>query len=71
MQPVDTDILLSLCLLRLQQPSYSVNANNQAPGNFGVEGAAVFGVVHPEDPLDPWDHLVGGRVCRLVQADEP
>ena len=57
-------------LLGLDQPGGALHAHDQTARHFGVQGAAVARLLHPQDPTDPRHHLVGRRVGRLVQVDE-
>ena len=49
-------------LLRLDQTRCAVNADNQAASDFGVKGAAVTGLFDAQDPPEPCDNFVGGRI---------
>ena len=53
-QAHDRDVLLPRALLRLNQPRRAVDADDQAPGDLRVEGAAVAGLLHAQNPPDPW-----------------
>lgn len=61
---------LTSTLLGLDQARSSVHTHNQAACHFRVQGAAVAGLVHPEDPADPGHHLVRRWVGRFVQVDK-
>ncbi len=70
MQPVDGDILLAGALLRLDEPRGAVDADDQAARHLRVQGPGVTRLLHPQNALDPGDHLVRAGVGRLVEADE-
>jgi len=65
----DSNIFLSGALLGFDEASGTVNAHNQASCDLGIEGTAVTGLLASENPLDPSDNLVTGRVRRLVEVD--
>uniref|UniRef100_A0A0A9DQN9 Uncharacterized protein n=1 Tax=Arundo donax TaxID=35708 RepID=A0A0A9DQN9_ARUDO len=66
----DADVLLAGALLRLDEARGAVDADDEVAGDLGVERAAVAGLLGAEEALDPGDHLVGGRVRRLVEVDD-
>ncbi len=70
MKPVDGDVLLAGALLGLDEPRSAVNADDQAARHLRIQGPGVASLLHPQDPLDPGDHLVRAGVGRLVEADE-
>ena len=70
MEAGDADVLLAGALLRLDEARGAVDADDEVAGDLGVERAAVTGLLGAEDALDPGDHLVGGRVRRLVEVDD-
>mmetsp|Transcript_29648 Transcript_29648/g.60579 ORF Transcript_29648/g.60579 Transcript_29648/m.60579 type:complete len:523 (+) Transcript_29648:129-1697(+) len=63
-------VLLPGRLLRLDETSGAVDADDEAAGDFGVEGAGVSGLFDAEDALDPGDDLVGGGVGGFVEVDD-
>lgn len=70
MEADDADVFLAGTLLGLDEASGAVDADDQAAGDFGIESAAVAGLVDAEDALDPGDDFVGRRVGRLVEVDD-
>ena len=51
----DADVLLSGALLRLDEARGTIDTDNQAPGDLGVEGTAVAGLLNTAFPkLAPW-----------------
>ena len=70
MQTEDADVLLAGILLRLDQASGTLDANDQTAGDLGVQRSAVAGLVHTQDSFDPGNDFVGRGVGRLVQVDE-
>lgn len=69
-QTEDADVLLAGILLRLDQTSGALDANDQTAGDLGVQRSAVAGLVHTQDSLDPGNNFMGRGVGRLVQVDE-
>ena len=65
----DGDVLLSSSLLGLDQAGGPVNAHDEAASDLGIQGAAVTGLLTPQNLLDPGNHLVGRGVCGLVKVD--
>lgn len=65
----DGDVFFSCSLLGFDKPCRAVDAHDQAAGDFGIESAAVAGLFHTQDALDPSDDLVGGRVGGFVEID--
>ena len=70
MQTEDADVLLAGILLRLDQASGTLDANDQTAGDLGVQRSAVASLVHTQDSFDPGNDFVGRGVGRLVQVDE-
>jgi len=66
----NADVLLTGTLLRLDQASGAVNADNQASSDLGIESTTVTSLLNTEDTTDPGDDLVRGRVGGLVQVDD-
>jgi hypothetical protein len=69
-QSDDTNILLTSTLLRLDQTSGAINADNQTSSDFGIEGAGVASTLTTQDALDPGDDFVRGGVGGLVEVDD-
>ena len=69
MEPVNADVFLSGALLRLDEPGGPVDAGNEASRHLGVKSSGVAGFFDAENPLDPSDHFVRARVCRLVEVE--
>ena len=69
MEPVNADVLLAGALLRLDEPRGPVDADDEASCHLGIKGPGVAGFFDAENPLDPSDHLVRARVCRLVEVE--
>lgn len=69
MEPVNADVFLSGALLRLDKPGGPVDADDEASRHLGVKSSGVAGFFDAENPLDPSDHLVRARVCRLVEVE--
>jgi hypothetical protein len=57
-------------LLGFGQSGGSLETDNEAAGDLGVEGARVPGLLHIEDLLDPGDDLVGAGIGGLVEVDD-
>ena len=70
MQAEDADVLLAGILLRLDQASGTLDANDQTASDLGVQRSAVAGLVHTQDSFDPGNDFVGRGVGRFVQVDE-
>lgn len=66
----DADILLTGALLRLDETSGTVDADNQAASDLGVESTAVTSLLDTENSLDPRDDFVTGGVGGLVEVDD-
>jgi hypothetical protein len=66
----DGNVLLSSTLLRLDETSGAVNADNQASSDLGIEGTAVASLFASKNALDPGDDLVTGRVRGLVEIND-
>ena len=70
MEPVNADVFLSGALLRLDKPGGPVDADDEASRHLGVKSSGVAGFFDAENPLDPSDHFVRARVCRLVEVED-
>lgn len=66
----DANVLLSGSLLGFDEAGGAIDADDEVPGDFGVEGAAVAGLFNAEEALDPGDDLVGGGVGGLVEVED-
>lgn len=66
----NADVLLTGTLLRLDQASGTINADDQASSNLGIESTTVTSLLDTKDATDPGDDLVRGRVGGLVQVDD-
>lgn len=66
----DADVLLTGALLRLDEASCALDADDQRARDLGVEGAAVASLFHLKNAADPGDHLVGGGVRGLIKIDD-
>ena len=53
----NTHVLLAGALLGLDEPRGAVDADNEVPGDLGIQGSAVPCLFAAEDPLDPGYHL--------------
>ena len=69
-QADDAHILLSGTLLGLDETGGAVDADDEAAGDLGVEGAAVAGFFDAEDAAEPCDDFMGGGVGRFVEVDD-
>lgn len=58
-QTEDADVLLASILLRLDQASGTLDANDQTAGDLGVQRSAVARLVHTQDSFDPGNDFVG------------
>lgn len=63
----DGNILLSGTLLGLDQSCGTVDANDEASGNFGIESTTVASLLDAKHALHPSNDFVGGGVGRFVQ----
>lgn len=70
MQSEDGDVLLSGTLLRLDKSGRSVDADDEASSDLGVERTGVTGLLDSKDPTEPSDDFVRRRVRRLVEVDD-
>ena len=59
MQPDDADVFLPRTLLRLDEPGSAVDADNEAAGDFRVQGTRVARLVNAQDAFQPGDDFVG------------
>lgn len=66
----DADVFLACALLTLDEAGGAVDADGEAAGDLGVEGARVTCLFAPEDAADPRDDLVRGGVRGLVEVDD-
>lgn len=66
--PDDADVLLSCGLLRLNEPGGSVEADDEAARDLGIQGARVASLIDLEDALDPGDDLVGRGIGGFVEV---
>jgi len=66
----DGDVLLSGSLLGLDESSGSVDADEEASSDLGIEGSRVTGLLTSEDSSKPSDDFVGGGVGGLVEVDD-
>lgn len=62
MKPREADVLLSGALLGLDQARRPVDAHDQASRHLRVERAAVPGLLHAKDTLDPRHNLQGSSI---------
>ena len=60
-------VLFSCTLLRFYQSRRTVDTDDEASRNFGIESTAVSGFVHPKNFSNPRDNFVRGRIRRFVQ----
>lgn len=79
-------ILFSCILLRLDQSSSTLDANNKAASDLfgghlksqekakdqdlGIKGSAMSSLLNTKNASDPGDNLVRGWVCGLVKVDD-
>ena len=66
----DGNILLTSTLLGLDETGGTVDADDEAAGNLGVEGTAVAGLLDAEDAAEPRDDLMRRGVGGLVEVDD-
>lgn len=69
-QAEDGNVLLSGRLLRFDESGRSVDADDQAAGDLGVERSRVSRLLDSEDSSKPGDNLVRRRVGGLVEVDD-
>ena len=69
MQPGNTDILFAGTLLGFDEPSGSINADNEVASDFRVESTAVTGFLDLEDPFDPSNDLMRRRVSGFIKVN--
>ena len=69
MQTDDADVFLTSTLLGLDKTRRTVDADDQASCDLGIEGSAMSGLFDAQHALDPCDDFVGGRVGGLVEVD--
>ena len=65
----DCDVLFSCTLLALDKACRSVNADNEASGDFRIERAGVARLLDAEDASDPRDHFVRRGIGGFVEVD--
>jgi hypothetical protein len=70
MESNDTDVFLSCALLGLDESGSSVDTDDQASGDLGIQGTRVTSLFTSKDSSEPGDDFVRGRVGRLVQVDD-
>lgn len=68
--PQHGHVLLSGRLLGLNQSGRSVDADDQATGNLGIQRSRVTGLLGSEDSSKPGNDFVGGRVGGLVKVND-
>lgn len=69
-QSQNTDVFFSCTLLRLDEASGAIDADNETASDFGVKSAAVTGLFASQNALHPGDDFVRRRVRRLVKIDD-
>lgn len=69
-QSNNTHVFFSSALLRFDQPSRAIDADNKTSRNFGIEGATVTSLLDSEYPLDPRNNFVTGWIRGLVEIDD-
>lgn len=62
---------LTGALLGLDEARRTVDADDEAARHFGIERAAVAGLVDAENAPQPCDDFVRRRVRGLVEVDDP
>ena len=65
----DTDVFLSCTLLGFDESGGSVDTDDQASSDLGIEGTGVTSLLTSKDSLHPGDDFVGRRVGGLVEVD--
>lgn len=69
-QPDDADVLFTRSLLGFGQSGGSLETDDEAAGDLGIEGARVAGLLNIQDLLDPGDDFVGAGIGGLVEVDD-
>lgn len=69
MKPDDADVFLPGALLRFDQSGRTVDADDEAAGDFRVEGTGMTGLLDTEDPFEPGDDFMGRGIGGFVQVD--
>ena len=57
-------------LLAFHQPRRSINADNEVPGDLGIECTTMSRFLTAHDPLDPRDNFMRARITRLIKVDD-
>jgi hypothetical protein len=69
METDNANVLLSGTLLGLDETGSTINTDNQAASDLGIEGTGVASLLNTEHALEPGDNLVGRGVGGLVKVD--
>lgn len=66
----DADVLFPGSLLGLDKARGAIDADDEVSGHFGVKGAAVAGLFHTENALNPRHNLMGRWIRGLIKIED-